>query len=437
LHCAKAPRNAKENAMAKRVLLAAAILTGCAVEAEIGPADQADTIEVEEAFPGRSGAIGSATVDTAAGARDVEFEIIDGVAIYQGDIELGPVNEAGRLGEAPRFSTGRSETKYRWPDGIVPYEGLGDFSEEQQAEIQSAIDHWNGSTPYWFRERNGEADYVRFITGDGCSSRVGRRGGEQTIKLGSGCNRGAAIHEIGHAIGLWHEQSRADRDSFIDIHWENVQEGKEHNFRTYIEDGDDGRDLFDYDFGSVMHYSGGAFTSTGDATITRDDGQALVAQRGGLSPTDVAGAVRELSHTDGMATFLIVNVNSGKCLDVAGGSRDADVSVHQWECHGLSNQRWYFHNVAWANRPLIVNEWSGHCLDVESDTDGTRLKQFPCHGFDNQQFNLELIGGITFLVKPQHTGKCVEVDSWSFDDGAKVQQWGCHGDTNQRWAFVQ
>ena len=53
----------------------------------------------------------------------------------------------------------------------------------------------------------------------------------QSLSLGTGCDRMATImHEFTHALGLKHTQARPDRDEAVTIMYENIKEGKEHNF---------------------------------------------------------------------------------------------------------------------------------------------------------------------------------------------------------------
>ena len=65
-----------------------------------------------------------------------------------------------------------------------------------------------------------------------CWSYVGRTSYvAQEISIGSGCEyKGVVMHELLHALGFYHEQSRYDRDDFVKILFENVQAGK--NIRT-------------------------------------------------------------------------------------------------------------------------------------------------------------------------------------------------------------
>jgi hypothetical protein len=236
---------------------------------------------------------------------------------------------------------------------------------------------------------------------------------------------------------LWHEQSRADRDRFIRVQWGNIQAGKSYNFQTYTAQGTDGRDMFDYDFGSIMHYGPTAFSSNGLATITRVDGQPLVVQRTRLSTTDIAGAVRLLTNTHPQPTFTLRPVHSGLCLDVASASRAPQAAVNQFTCHGAANQRWHFWSVPGTSNILVLNDWSGQCLDIPngSTASGTQLQQYPCHGFGAQQFQRVPVG-TDFALRNAVSGLCLDVPDASTASGRRLQQFPCHYRANQVFRSV-
>jgi len=159
--------------------------------------------------------------------------------------------------------------------------------------INRAIVEYHTKTNIRFVKRTTEANYVSigYFNG-GCSSNVGKVNGAQQMTLGW-CRSSlrSIIHEFGHALGMWHEHQRADRDTYL-----NVPSGANHNFNIQ---NTDSRGI-EYDFGSIMHYPLRTRRSDGTGTIVMTlttEGKALrseqknptIGQRAGLSQLDIDG----------------------------------------------------------------------------------------------------------------------------------------------------
>ena len=148
-----------------------------------------------------------------------------------------------------------------WPKGVLPYTIATDgFSRQMLQNIGDAIAHWNDVTNWRIVPRTKERDYVTFRHRPSSSSPVGRQGGQQFISLANNARFGGAAHEIGHAIGMHHEQNRADRDQRVVVMTDRIKGRSVYNFRQ--EPPETTCDHGPYDYGSIMHYSSKAFLDT-------------------------------------------------------------------------------------------------------------------------------------------------------------------------------
>ncbi|XP_069105545.1 uncharacterized protein [Argopecten irradians] len=203
---------------------------------------------------------------------------------------------------------------FLWSDGVVPYEiESGAFSDEGEHIIERAIEEMNEKTCVYFRPKNvDDTDYVKFINvATGCWSYVGKIGGVQQIGLqSSGCLHNAIVlHEMCHAIGMQHEQSRTDRDHYISVLWDNVNGGQDNgNMRKSNTD-----DVNPYDYESILQYLLKDMSVNGDYTMRFTDPELefLAGRSQKLTFYDIKDITEGYSCTDNCGSNTPVCQNGG------------------------------------------------------------------------------------------------------------------------------
>jgi hypothetical protein len=151
-----------------------------------------------------------------------------------------------------------------WKDGVVPYRFAPGAGNKLRTRMEEAMATIAKSASVRFRPRGSETDYVTIRPGGSPQSMIGCSGGEQSLYLQPSSPPRDYLHELCHLLGLFHEHTRPDRDQYITVRKENVQDAALLPVLTAIEPR---LDLRPYDFASILHYPTDAFAKPGTLTL--------------------------------------------------------------------------------------------------------------------------------------------------------------------------
>jgi hypothetical protein len=199
--------------------------------------------------------------------RIAPYTTVDGKIVVEDDIVVAESAAAS----APVINV----AGYKWPGGIVPFEidqsSFGPTSDQPQL-IRTAIADWEKAGVVHFRRKeDSDRNFIIFRNnGDGCRSWIGMHHGEQLVEIGPRCRYHSILHEMGHALGLFHEQSRTDRYQHVKVLWDHIKPEERKQFcRVLYRKNPSGLDISNrYDFGSVMHYPLDDFSICPDGGLT-------------------------------------------------------------------------------------------------------------------------------------------------------------------------
>ncbi|XP_071084636.1 uncharacterized protein [Haliotis cracherodii] len=152
-----------------------------------------------------------------------------------------------------------------WDGAYLPYRFDADVPPDEEHETRTAMKRherftcvrfvpWVQNVTRYEYNLSSES-HVRLIKKQGCWSLLGNVHNPNGQKL-SCCSRGACVHELSHAFGVYHDHVSPARHGFIRINWNNI---KLDNWAIFMEEYQETTMFFRFDLTSIMHYALGGF----------------------------------------------------------------------------------------------------------------------------------------------------------------------------------
>lgn len=199
------------------------------------------TIEITEPLDSMQVGYGG-VIDTIYGERKGSVLIVDGDILFDYPERIGwkQVQGVGTFGSI-------------WPlkNNMVAVPYIINKEYKQPELVKAAMKLWEEKSGFiqFVSKTSNDRDYIEFIPSIDNQSYVGRRKKYQPVELTPNASLGIIVHELGHCLGLYHEQMRKDRDNYVLVTCK-----KNKNYVPAIEKDDSAKDIGPYNFFSIMHY---------------------------------------------------------------------------------------------------------------------------------------------------------------------------------------
>jgi len=389
---------------------------------------------------------------------------------HGGDVVIGPSNElpdhiiereAQLAGARVDRAVGLAMTNGAlWRDGTVGYEIAASFSSaSERAVLLDAIGSWNnavdgGGQPIRVRfvpryQNDGRA-YVRFVRtsdpGSCGSSQVGNHASSSTgysHDINITCVTKRTIqHEMGHTAGLWHEQQRCDRSSYVLVGGTGI------NCDRHCESGT--ASYAQYNYRSVMHYPYYNACSITPITPAETNYRGVPADAGAATQLDAQdvqainamyAAKRSMPPTGvGIYYYLTPQHVTSRTVAVPAASPLNRVQLFLWDRFGYPDQQWQLTGDG-NGYYEVRNHATGKCMeDLDFLTsDGGAVAQFDCVNGDNQKWIIAPSSNdpAAYDLINKYSMKSLDAYNAETSNTTTMIQWPHHGGPNQRFQLIR